>query len=183
MSTGRSSTSTPIQSYTAGKLALYGRPIDTISEVFPLHIRGGDFKGDLIRKLWFLDFGLAALGRRYPLWQRHYLSAKLPKMYAEQPLQLWCTISDGKSSGNTSASAFLLDRETILMLKHTITDVIRPVRDRIRQEKTTTNALSLIMGDTSSTLSSVGDVLDRLSLKLDAIKAFILLTTTTRPEF
>ncbi|KAJ4324085.1 hypothetical protein N0V84_004051 [Fusarium piperis] len=164
-----------------GEMALYGRPIDTVEEVFVLRPQSADFRADLIRRFWFLDIGLATLGSRYPLWQRHFLSAKLPGMYAEQPLQAWCT--SPQSSRDTGSSAFLLDRVTMKMLEEVIHSVVSPVKDKVDREKAIADCMAPIMGNKSSAFNRARDGLERLSLKLGSIKAFLLNTDTTRPDF
>ncbi|KAM6504787.1 hypothetical protein FSOLCH5_015277 [Fusarium solani] len=167
-----------------GEMALYGRPIDTIKEVFRLRPQSEDFRADLVRRLWFLDIGLATLGPRYPLWQRHFLSAKLPGMYAEQPLHAWCTSAE--SSRDTSSSAFFLDSVTMKLLEEVIHSVDSPVKEKVDREKAIADCMAPIMGKTgkiSPAFERARDSLRRLSLKLGSIKAFLLSTDTTRPDF
>ncbi|KAH7276213.1 hypothetical protein MRS44_005617 [Fusarium solani] len=167
-----------------GEMALYGRPIDTIKEVFRLRPQSKDFRADLVRRLWFLDIGLATLGPRYPLWRRHFLSAKLPGMYAEQPLHAWCTSAE--SSRDTSSSAFLLDSVSMKMLEEVIHSVVSPVKEKVDREKAIADCMAPIMGKTgkiSPAFERARDSLRRLSLKLGSIKAFLLNTDTTRPDF
>ncbi|KAL2692528.1 hypothetical protein Neosp_002938 [[Neocosmospora] mangrovei] len=167
-----------------GEMALYGRPIDTIREVFRLRPQSEDFRADLVRRLWFLDLGLSTLGTRYPLWQRHSLSAKLPELYAEQPLHTWCTSAD--SSRDTSSSAFLLDSVTMKMLEEIIHSVVSPVKEKVDREKAIADCMAPIMGKTGKTppaFERARESLKRLSLKLGSIKAFLLDTDTTRPDF
>ncbi|RSL51985.1 hypothetical protein CEP53_008249 [Fusarium sp. AF-6] len=165
-----------------GEMALYGRPIDTIKEVFQLRPQEEDFRADLVRRLWFLDIGLATLGSRYPLWQRHFLSAKLPALYAEQPLHTWCTSAE-PSTRDTSSSAFLLDSVTMKMLEEVIHSVVNPVKEKVDREKAIADCMSPIMGKTSPAFNMACDSLKRLSLKLGSIKSFLLNTDTTRPDF
>ncbi|KAM0417260.1 hypothetical protein ACHAPT_012771 [Fusarium lateritium] len=166
-----------------GEMALYGRPIDTIKEVFLLGPEEEDFRADLIRRLWFLDIGLATLGSRYPLWQRHFLSAKLPGMYTEQPLHSWCTSAE--SSRDISSSALLLDSVTMKMLEDVIHSVVSPVKEKVDREKAIADCMLPIMGKkTPPAFERARDDLKRLSLKLGSIKAFLLNTdTATRPDF
>lgn len=164
-----------------GEMALYGRPIDTIEKVFVLRPQSADFRADLIRRFWFLNIGLANLGPRYPRWQRHFLSAKLPGMYAEQPLQAWCMSAE--SSRDTGSSAFLLDRVTMKMLEEVIHSVVNPVRDKVDREKAIADCMAPIMGNKSAAFNRARDGLERLSLKLASIKAFILNMDTTHPDF
>lgn len=167
-----------------GEMALYGRPVDTIKEVFRLRPQSEDFGPDLVRRLWFLDIGLANLGPRYPLWQRHFLSAKLPEMYAGQPLHTWCT--GAESCGDTSSSTFFLDSMAMKMLEEVIHSVVSPVKEKVDREKAIADCMAPIMGKTGKVppaFERARDSLKRLSLKLGSIKAFLLNADTTHPDF
>jgi hypothetical protein len=72
------------------------------------------------------------------------------------------------------------------MLEEVIHSVVSPVKEKVDREKAIADCMAPIMGKTgkiSPAFERARDSLRRLSLKLGSIKAFLLNTDTTRPDF
>lgn len=92
----------PYVAICGGEMALYGRPINTVSAVYPIKASGYE----LVRRFWLLEMGFMALSAHYPPWKRHLLHVKFADMYATKPLHSWL-LRSGRFTTASSISELL----------------------------------------------------------------------------